>query len=1148
MTMTMTSQNGLLHRIQRLRLKGLRSSLVPIGVPRRYHIPFIVLRCLALIPAIYGIVTNIMAAKHVHDRDARQLLEFRSTKTDFYLAALWAGFSGFWSFSLANGLMRRWLYHYDILPAMVRLISLQAICWPCYALVVSKVGPDRPLFAWMFAAMGFAVANMIRTYVTSNIKYDKLVSPSVGGSSGLTPPRKLTWKDVVRGAIVPICLASTFTMLLLLRQHYNFLYSGLLPSTPFRLDYHLPFPSSSAVSTDAQLKVLILVTSSWTVKSFQNREMFRQTTLRLVPPSSNDIIFEYRFYIGDAPSPSALTSMGPQIEAESTKYQDMLVVPAPDTYNDLTRKMYRAMTWADQYSFDYVVKTDDDVFVRWDTVAKELVTQGRRRAYWRGLGYWNIPPIHDVNNKNAAFDYPLDMFPQFTAGAMYILSRDVVSLIVTPTHNRLFTRNEDQALGVWLFPYNIKPIHDRRIQQAHVCEDDMIAKHFSSSFEKDLDMRAMYDNVVKGRNMCQGFLQRYCALCYSCRGRSNHWRQWGFDCDTVKGLTLLKQPKSTVLGDSAAGLDGPIKEPIDSSLVMGSVDDPWLIPGVLSTHRSPLSTSADWNLLHWLLWTTDPDTFQERHYQALELVWINNPRAIVLVLSTTLPEDFFSSYVKHGFRIHVIPFSKKLIFEREWYLGPNSKAWLQDWDKWERQSQFFAYHIADYMRLLILYRYGGMYMDTDALWLRPPPDQNLEFIGSDYSSVESDSVWTLDEKTGLYLANGVMRFKRGWKIFREVAESAFNPATYSVDCFNCGGPRAVTMYVKQHRAGLEAAGFTLVPNNILYPYDYLHVQETMEAKERGYQEAVSDLRKLYASSWSLHLFGKMTNHLQVAQNSIVHHLFRTMTLDIPHPPGLLYQNGPRASISGSESTRLVTLQAPESYVYRETINTPGLPPTPKSAIANKKKEGVDLLEDEELTPEQFAARRARLIEELETPELRLSTGFTIEASLDGRWEGLESVFVRGGAASVSTATIKVRIETSDPDTRYGPGGRVGFGTAASSHGWASSLEINFGSSDAPDVTKKDINSLLATLVYRPPESFLRTLSSSFLSSSQLDTTTPIPASAMAAASNAMSRAASLGDDRVAVGERVTIEVSYGDGVRLHKQVEMAVGVVADEDA
>ncbi|CAJ0913062.1 15919_t:CDS:2 [Entrophospora sp. SA101] len=950
------------------------------GIPRKLHLPLVFLRGLSLVPASYGLFSLISAINNIAERDAGGVLELRSTKLDYLLGALWCFVSGIWSYWLADGLMRRWLFYYEVSSAIIRLISLQAINWVITALVVSHYGPDEPTWSWVICGIVLAVSNIIQWLFTSTAKFQK--------ANDADSTRVTTWKEIFKYIMIPLAITSFITMVFLLGQQSNFRYHSNLGRTG-RIGYKLNTNLTlSETRSDANVKVIMVIFSSWTERSYSKRQTFRETTLKLIPPNSNRISISYRFVLGDPPSANAQMNMGHKILAESEKYGDIVIVPSSDTYEDLSHKVYKGLEWTTKYTFDYMIKTDDDMFVRMDTVAKELEDLGPgKKYYWRGLGYWNIPPIRNSNNKNSAFDYKLPMFPPFTAGALYILSRDILSLLVTDAP-RLFTKNEDQNLGIWLFPYNIKPTHDKRIQQADVCEDDMIAKHFSDSYEPDRSMKEMYENVINNRRMCEGFRQRFCALCYPCWGRENHWRDWNFDCDEVKGITLLNQPGFVIENPlSVVVFDDPV------NVTIGSKEDEWIIPGILSQHSSIYSLTEQWYLLHWMCWTTDPSTFQERHYKTIELIWVHTPKAVVFVFSTTLPENFFSDYQKQGYQIYVIRFSKEFLLEKQWFLGQNSKDWLLDWNKWEA-SPFFFSHLTDYMRYYLLYQYGGMYMDMDALWIRAPPDTKIQFIGSDASDVSSDLEWTLDAD-GTYLAPGVMRFRKGWRMFKDIAERAFSP-TYTTSCFNCVGPRAITLYVKEHRRILERSGLRILPGRILYPHDYVHIDKLLKPNPTASKE----LRKLEKSSWSIHLFGKMTNDLLIEDDSVISLLFKKFSLDIPHPPALLTSKG-KLDYKNRKLGYEFQLEGPKKYRF-------------VSAVA---------------------------IEEVDK----------YVGSVNGQFQGLDLIFIRGGSAKASKGTIVAKAKE----------GKLSF----SHHGgeWSeTSIMVNYP-------TKKDINAILNSLLYKPSE-------------------------------------------------------------------------------
>lgn len=72
-------------------------------------------------------------------------------------------------FLLTSGLTRRWLAYYSLPSTLLRLLSLQSICWPATSLTLKLVGPSRPLIGWVLIGTTTSLSNTIRIWVTSNI-------------------------------------------------------------------------------------------------------------------------------------------------------------------------------------------------------------------------------------------------------------------------------------------------------------------------------------------------------------------------------------------------------------------------------------------------------------------------------------------------------------------------------------------------------------------------------------------------------------------------------------------------------------------------------------------------------------------------------------------------------------------------------------------------------------------------------------------------------------------------------------------------------------------------------------------------------------------------------------------------------------------
>lgn len=99
---------------------------------------------------------------------------------------------------LTTGLLTRWKTYYPPLPTLIRLLALQAICWPAteYTLVLFD-HERRPVICWAIIGSTTCVSRSIQIWVTSN-----LWGPSkhrVDGNDGAGikwGPRRWDWTEV----------------------------------------------------------------------------------------------------------------------------------------------------------------------------------------------------------------------------------------------------------------------------------------------------------------------------------------------------------------------------------------------------------------------------------------------------------------------------------------------------------------------------------------------------------------------------------------------------------------------------------------------------------------------------------------------------------------------------------------------------------------------------------------------------------------------------------------------------------------------------------------------------------------------------------------------------------------------------------------
>ncbi|PWZ01766.1 hypothetical protein BCV70DRAFT_199199 [Testicularia cyperi] len=88
---------------------------------------------------------------------------------DFAVSCLWSISTAYHALSFTTLLLRRWLLYYSILPSLIRLVALQAICWPLVRLTVFVFGAEQPLGAWVVIGTTTALSDIVSRWVTSNI-------------------------------------------------------------------------------------------------------------------------------------------------------------------------------------------------------------------------------------------------------------------------------------------------------------------------------------------------------------------------------------------------------------------------------------------------------------------------------------------------------------------------------------------------------------------------------------------------------------------------------------------------------------------------------------------------------------------------------------------------------------------------------------------------------------------------------------------------------------------------------------------------------------------------------------------------------------------------------------------------------------------
>ncbi|KAJ7218554.1 N-glycosylation protein-domain-containing protein [Mycena pura] len=139
-------------------------------------------RLLAIVPAVFGTLYNLYRIYHPPSG------AHKPERIDFFVSALWAILTGHQCLALTTGLLTRWRVHYPPLATLIRLLALQAICWPATHLALTLSLLDharRPAAVWAVIGTMTCASRSVQMWVTSNVWRETQTRDAGGPGPGL---------------------------------------------------------------------------------------------------------------------------------------------------------------------------------------------------------------------------------------------------------------------------------------------------------------------------------------------------------------------------------------------------------------------------------------------------------------------------------------------------------------------------------------------------------------------------------------------------------------------------------------------------------------------------------------------------------------------------------------------------------------------------------------------------------------------------------------------------------------------------------------------------------------------------------------------------------------------------------------------------
>ncbi|XP_057947967.1 hydroxyproline O-galactosyltransferase GALT2 [Malania oleifera] len=253
-----------------------------------------------------------------------------------------------------------------------------------------------------------------------------------------------------------------------------------------------PLPKSS-------IRLFIGVLSA--TNHFAERMAVRKTWMQSAAIKSADVVV--RFFVALNPR----KEVNAVLKKEASYFGDIVILPFMDRYELVVLKTIAICEYgAQNVSASYIMKCDDDTFIRVDTVLKEIEGISAKRSLYMGNLNLLHRPLRSGKWAVTYEEWPEEVYPPYANGPGYVISIDIAKFIVAQHANRslrLF-KMEDVSMGMWVEQFN----SSTTVQYSHnwkFCQYGCMEDYYTAHYQSPRQMICLWDKLARGRAHCCNF-------------------------------------------------------------------------------------------------------------------------------------------------------------------------------------------------------------------------------------------------------------------------------------------------------------------------------------------------------------------------------------------------------------------------------------------------------------------------------------------------------------------------------------------------------------------------------------------------------------------------------------------------------------------
>ncbi|KAG2302605.1 hypothetical protein Bca52824_031256 [Brassica carinata] len=287
---------------------------------------------------------------------------------------------------------------------------------------------------------------------------------------------------------------------------------------------------------------------------------------------------------------------------------------------------------------------------------------------------------------------------------------------------------------------------------------------------------------------------------------------------------------------------------------------------IFKTRIKSFLSKSSCEFLFFMIWISSIESFGERERFTIESLFKSHPNSCLILVSNSLDCGrgtlILKPFTDKGLKVLAIKPDFTYIFK---------DTLAEKWFERLKKGMFspgvipLEQNLSNILRLVLLYKFGGIYLDTDVIILKPLTNLH-NVIGAQ----------TVDPVTRKWsrLNNAVLIFDKNHPLLKSFIDEFSR--TFNGNKWGHNGPYLVSRVVARFNVSSSSSDmrFSVLPPSAFYPVDWTRISGFYRASvnEREADWSRKRLMHLRKHSLAVHLWNRESKNLRIEEGSIIQKL------------------------------------------------------------------------------------------------------------------------------------------------------------------------------------------------------------------------------------------------------------------------------------